>query len=78
MWYVYILKSLRDKKYYTGYTGDLRKRFKQHNNGAVYSTRHRNPLVIVYYEAGLDEEKAQLREKYLKTSWGKRYLKGRI
>lgn len=44
-WYfVYILKSEKDKKLYTGYTNDLKKRLKDHNAGVVTSTKYRIPL----------------------------------
>ncbi|PIZ47811.1 excinuclease ABC subunit C [candidate division WWE3 bacterium CG_4_10_14_0_2_um_filter_41_14] len=78
MWYVYVLKSEKDGKLYTGSTNDLKRRLKEHNDGRVESTKDRKPLDIVYYEAGLDEHKARMREQYLKTAWGKRYIKGRI
>ena len=78
MWYVYVLRSLKDKNIYTGFTGDLQKRVKQHQEGEVVSTRDRRPLVLVYYEAGLSESKAKKREIYLKTAWGKKYLQGRV
>ena len=78
MWYVYVLRSLKDKKLYTGLTSDLRRRIKQHKVGDVISTRERRPLELIYYEAGLSECKARKREIYLKTAWGKRYLQGRV
>jgi len=78
MWYVYVLKSIKDDKLYTGSTNDLRKRLREHNSGQVESTQYRKPFVLVYYEAGLDEHKARIREHYLKSAWGKRYLKNRI
>lgn len=78
MWYVYILQSIKDEKYYTGSTNDLKRRFKEHNGGKVFSTKRRIPFKLVYYEAGLNKTKARKREKYLKTAWGKRYLKERI
>jgi putative endonuclease len=78
MWYVYILQSSKDKKYYTGSTNDLKRRFNEHDAGKVFSTKNRRPLELIYYEAGLDRIKARKREKYLKTAWGKRYLKERI
>jgi len=78
MWYVYVIQSIKDKKYYTGSTNDLKRRLKAHNSGIVESTKSRMPLKLLYYEAGLNEEKARAREKYLKTAWGKRYLKCRI
>ena len=50
MFYVYILKSKRDKKCYIGSTNDLVRRVKEHNNGKIFSTKYRNPLFLVYYE----------------------------
>jgi len=78
MFYVYILQSEIDRNYYVGFTADLQKRFKQHNEGQVKSTKNRRPLKIVYYEACCNQTDAIHREKNLKTSWGKRYIKGRI
>ena len=78
MFHTYILQSLKDKEFYTGFTNDLRKRFKKHQNGEVFSTKHRRPFKLIYYEACLDEEDAKNREKYLKTAWGKRYIKNRL
>jgi putative endonuclease len=78
MFYTYILKSKKDGKFYTGSTRDLRKRLDQHNTGKSLHTKGRGPFEIIYYEACLSEEKAQMREKYLKTGMGKRYLKNRL
>ena len=76
--YVYVLKSLLDGNLYTGYTNDLRRRMDQHNEGAVHSTKNRGPLELIYYEACRTREDATRREKYLKTAWGKRYIKTRL
>jgi putative endonuclease len=77
MHYVYALKSEVDGRSYTGCTGDLRERFQQHNDGKIPSTKDRRPLVLIYYEACLNEQDACRREKYLKTTYGKRYIKSR-
>lgn len=78
MFYTYVLKSLKDKKLYIGFTNDLKSRFLDHNKGLVESTKTRKPLELIYYEACLLEEKALKREKYFKTSFGRRFLKSRI
>jgi len=78
MYYVYVLKSDIDKNFYVGYTSDLKSRFQQHENGLVRSTKDRRPLKLIYYEACLNQQDATHREKYLKTSWGKRYIKSRL
>ena len=78
MYYTYVLQSLKDNDFYTGYTQDLKLRFEQHNNGQVGSTRERRPLELVYYEECLDRNDATHREKYLKTYHGKMYIKRRL
>ena len=78
MYYVYILQSGNDGKFYTGFTKDLKLRFDQHNKGLVESTRNRIPLSLVYYEACLHQDDATRREKYLKTYHGKMFIKRRL
>jgi putative endonuclease len=78
MYYVYVLRSEVDKKLYVGYTSDLRKRMKAHNNGRVSATRDRKPLELLYYEACVHRDDAIRRERYLKTTYGKRYIKNRL
>ncbi|MCH7730026.1 GIY-YIG nuclease family protein [Patescibacteria group bacterium] len=78
MYYVYVLQSRKDKGLYTGYTDDLEKRLKKHKQGLVISTRSRKPLNIIYYEACLNKRDALHREKYLKTAWGKKFIKNRL
>ena len=78
MYYVYVLQSLKDKQFYVGYTDDLKNRLREHNSGRIVSTKDRKPLRLVYYEACLNQQDATKREKYLKTAWGKRYIKTRL
>ncbi len=78
MYYTYILQSNKDKQFYTGYTNDLKERLKLHDDGKVESTKNRLPVKLVYYEACLNQQDATHREKYLKTAWGKRYIKSRL
>lgn len=47
-YYVYILQSQKDGQFYTGYTSNLRKRYKEHQNGKVFSTKNRVPLKLVF------------------------------
>ncbi len=78
MFYVYLLKSIKDNKWYTGYTQDLQKRILEHNSKRNFSTKHRIPFKLIYFEGCLREEDARAREKFLKTGMGKRYLKNRL
>ena len=77
-YYIYVLLSIKDKKLYTGYTEDLKSRFEQHCKGQVISTKQRRPLELIYSEACLDKKDAMHREKYLKTHYGKLFLKNRL
>lgn len=76
--YIYILQSKKDKMFYTGYTNDLKARLTMHNEGKVQSTKNRLPVKLVYFEGCLNQQDATHREKYLKTAWGKRYIKERM
>ena len=66
MFYVYVIQSKKDRALYTGSTNDLRKRFREHNHGQVYSTKFRTPFELIYYEAYKSEEDARMREHNLK------------
>lgn len=66
MFYMYILRSLKDNELYIGSTSDLKRRVKEHNSGLNKSTKSRLPFKIVYYEAYLNEEEARHREHNLK------------
>jgi len=78
MYYTYVLTSEKTGKLYTGYTIDLRKRFKEHNEKLSTYTKQRGPYELIYYEACLDKDDARSRELYLKSGRGKRYLKSRL
>ena len=75
MFYVYILFSEKDKQLYTGFTPNLKSRFKAHTNGYVKATKYRRPLKLIYYEAYDKELDARRREKYLKGGNGRGILK---
>ena len=72
--YVYVLISLKDGKRYVGYTNNLKKRIKEHENGKSFSTKPRLPVKLIYFEGCLDETDAKRREQYLKTTQGRRFL----
>ena len=66
MFYVYLIKSKKDRDLYTGSTNDLKRRLLEHNKGLNLSTKHRGPFELVYYEAYKSEEDARIREHNLK------------
>ena len=67
MYYVYILRSLRDNNLYTGSTSDLLKRLKAHNSGKVKSTQKRKPFQLVYFEEHGTLTQSRKKENYLKS-----------
>ena len=69
---------MKDGRLYVGYTADLKRRLSEHNAGTVSSTKHRIPFKLIYYEACTCQADALRRERYLKTTYGKRYIKGRV
>ena len=76
--YVYVLRSQADHRFYVGLTRDLPARLQAHNDGRVNSTKKRRPFELVYWEGRRNNSDAAQREKYLKTAWGKRYIKHRL
>jgi putative endonuclease len=75
---VYVLLSKKDKKFYTGFTTNLNERINKHNSGKVISTHYRIPLELVYYEVCYNQKDALHRERYLKSTYVKRYIRIRI
>ncbi len=69
MFYVYILQ-LSNKKYYHGFSTNLKDRYEDHLKGKVAATKNFRPLKLVFYASFLKQEKATDFEKYLKTMSG--------
>lgn len=78
MWYVYILKSLKDNRFYLGSTGNLKKRLAEHRKGSCAATINRRPLKLEAYIAVRQESVARELEKYLKSGSGMATLRKRI
>ncbi len=76
--YVYVLLSQKDGQFYAGSTQNVLKRLERHNSGQVQATKQRLPMKLIYWEGCINEQDAIRREKYLKTIWGKRYIKERL
>ncbi len=78
MFYTYVLRSKKDGNFYTGFTNNLKERYKLHKLGKIISTKHRSELDLVYFEACTNEIDAIRREKYLKSGTGKKFLNYRL
>ncbi|MBP6890821.1 GIY-YIG nuclease family protein [Candidatus Parcubacteria bacterium] len=78
MYYIYTLKSDKDNNLYIGCTCNLLKRFKEHCSGKVKSTKYRLPVRMIYSEKYCNRYIAFQKERYYKTSKGKKELKNKI
>ena len=74
MIYVYVLQSESDGGLYIGMTGNLRRRFSEHQGGESQSTKGRRPWKLIYYEAYLEKQDAEGRETFLKSGGGRRFF----
>jgi putative endonuclease len=77
-YYVYVLRSFKDKQFYVGFTKNLPARVEAHKQGL--GSVHEKPISLATCLLGgcLNQADATHREKYLKTAWGKRYVKARL
>jgi len=66
MFYVYLIQSKKDKELYVGSTNNLKRRLLEHNQGLNFSTKHRIPFELVYFEGYKSEEDTRHREHNLK------------
>ncbi len=78
MFYAYVLKSVNHDFIYKGHCENPEERIKQHNSGITESLRPYLPVKLVYKEEFTTREEAIAREKYFKTSAGRRYLKKKL
>lgn len=74
MYYVYILKSIKDNGIYTGYTKDIENRLQRHHKGQVAATKSRLPLELVVYFTLPDKTIAFKLEQYLKSGSGRAFI----
>ena len=75
MYYTYVLWSSEDKRFYIGYTTNLKRRLCEHKNDQVYSTSRLADLKLIFYEAFVSRKDAVRREQYFKTTKGKKALR---
>ncbi|MEK7227711.1 MAG: GIY-YIG nuclease family protein [Patescibacteria group bacterium] len=76
MFYVYLLKSkIKPAQLYVGYSANLKNRISEHNNLKSPATRPYVPMELIFYEAYKEKSDAKRREKYFKTSPGRKSLK---
>ena len=79
MFTVYVLKSLKNGKRYTGYTSkNPEERLREHNNGSNKFTRQNGPFLLVYSEAIENKTGAIKREQFLKSGKGREFLNNKL
>jgi len=75
MFYVYILKSVKNNKLYKGFTKDLRRRVNEHNCGNSKFSKENGPWKLIYYEAFILENDTRREELFLKSGKGRERIK---
>ena len=75
---IYVLESMVAKKLYVGMTEDLKNRLKEHNAGRSKFTSAYKPWRVIYTEHALNFTEGRIREKYLKTSAGKKFIQKQL
>ncbi|MBU3942720.1 GIY-YIG nuclease family protein [Patescibacteria group bacterium] len=70
MYYIYVIKSQKDDKFYIGQTNNVERRLIRHNKGMVKSTKNRRPFCLVFQEEFGTRKEAINRETYLKSLKG--------
>ena len=75
MYYLYILKSLKENYYYKEITDNLERRLSQHFMGKSPSTRTKLPLILLYVEICQSRAEARTIEKYFKSGLGREIIK---
>ncbi len=66
---VYILKC-SNNQFYTGFSTNIDKRLKTHQNGEIHFTKGKSPIQLVYVSYFRDKQKAYDFERYIKTGSG--------
>ncbi len=74
-YYVYALNSCERNYIYVGLTNNIERRISEHNKGYNKTTKPYLPFALIHSEAFQSRTEARAREKELKSSKGKRFLK---
>ena len=73
MYTVYVIQDSFGKLY-KGFTNNLKRRLREHNAGHTITTSRMKDLKVVYTEEYDSFDKARVRELYLKSAAGRRFL----
>jgi putative endonuclease len=78
MFFAYVIQTEIDGSFYKGHCEDLQKRLQQHNSGQTQSIKSKIPYALIYFEEFKTRSEAIKREKYFKTSAGRRFLNSKL
>ena len=79
MFYVYCLESIKNGKLYIGYADNLKRRFKEHNDGIGGDFTAKNgPWKLIFYEGHISKRDAQRMEKFYKSGYGREVLRDKL
>jgi len=70
MFHVYVIKSLKTGKYYTGCTNDIERRIKEHNGNKTRSLKNKGPFKLIHQEDYDNLSRARKREVEIKSYKG--------
>ncbi|MGE0586975.1 MAG: GIY-YIG nuclease family protein [Cyclobacteriaceae bacterium] len=74
MFYVYVLESEVNGRFYIGYSEQPDRRLAEHNSGKVKSTKPYRPWKKIYAEQFNSESEAMRRERELKAKKSRSYI----
>ncbi len=75
MYVVYVLQSMVKKYHYVWMTNDIERRLQEHNTWKTKSTKAYAPFALIYKEVVNDSKQAREREKFLKSWFGRKFIK---
>jgi len=75
MFFVYILKSLKNNRNYIGSTNNPERRLQEHNSGESKYTSLTRPFKLIHSEIFNTRDEAVKRELFLKSGKGREWIK---
>jgi len=71
---VYVLRSLKNGRYYVGSTDNMERRLEEHNSGKNESTKHNVPFKLVFWQEFDDIRTARQIEYQLKSKKSRKII----
>ena len=74
MYFVYVIKSIKNGKKYTGQTNCLERRLFQHNNKETKSNKLNAPFELIFVQECENRSESMMLERYLKSGSGREFI----